>query len=72
MRLAALGILLGIVAAIAAGQELASLLSGVTSTDPVTFAAIACVVATASLVAAFLPARRALRIDPIEALRHEE
>jgi len=47
------------------------LLFGVAPTDPLTFAAISVVVIGAAAVACFLPAKRASRIDPMDALRHE-
>lgn len=63
------GCLVGIAAALAATQVLASLLYGVEPTDPATFAAIVALLAGAVLVASWIPARRAARIDPTEALR---
>jgi predicted permease len=69
LRLAAAGILAGSVAAAASTRVLASLLYGVSPADPLTFSMIALLVATIALLASYVPARRALRIDPIEALR---
>jgi putative ABC transport system permease protein len=71
LRLSLLGAALGIAAALPATRLLSSLLYGVGRYDPLTFLAMpACLVAAAAL-AAWLPARRALRLDPVAALRHE-
>jgi putative ABC transport system permease protein len=69
LRLAVTGVAIGAVAAVAATKALSGLLFGVTAGDPPTFAAITLVVAAVALLASYLPARRALRIDPVEALR---
>ncbi|MEP6494958.1 MAG: ADOP family duplicated permease [bacterium] len=69
LRLAALGVGLGALAAVAATRALTSLLYAVSPADPATFIAIALLVATIALLASYIPARRALRIDPTEALR---
>jgi putative ABC transport system permease protein len=64
-----LGIVIGGVGAFAAGSLLTSLLFGVHPSDPVTFAAVAIVLAGVAVVAAAVPARRAARLDPVSALR---
>jgi ABC-type antimicrobial peptide transport system permease subunit len=69
LRLAAAGIVIGVAAAAAATRLLESLLYGVTPADPVTFATIASVVAAIALAASYVPARRAVRVDPTQALR---
>jgi putative ABC transport system permease protein len=69
MLLAGLGIVLGIGGAFAATRLLASLLFGVTPTDPVTLASVAALLGAVALLACWLPARRAARVDPVEALR---
>jgi predicted permease len=69
--LVALGLLLGIPAAAASARFLDSLLFGLSPSDPRALAAAALVMATAGLAAAYIPARRASRIDPITALRAE-
>ena len=71
LRLAVAGVLLGAVAAAAITRVLASLLYGVSPADPVTFVAIALLVGAIALLASYVPARRAVRIDPTEALRAE-
>jgi predicted permease len=71
MLLAAVGILLGLVGAAGVTRVMGSLLFGVGATDPLTFAAIALLLAAAALLACYLPARRATKVDPMEALRYE-
>ncbi len=71
MTLAMVGIAGGIIASIAATRTMTSLLYGVTAFDLATFAIISLFLATVALLACYLPARRAARIDPMAALRHE-
>jgi ABC-type antimicrobial peptide transport system permease subunit len=71
LRLAVPGVLLGLVGAWAVSRLLQSQLFGVTGTDPFTYIAGALLLLLASLFAAYLPARRATRINPVEALRAE-
>lgn len=65
------GAALGILASLVAGQLVASLLLGLTTTDPVTLASVTLILIVVSLVACYVPARRAMKIDPIDALRIE-
>jgi predicted permease len=69
--LLALGVAVGVVLALAAVRTASSLLFGLQPSDPLTFAAAAALLATIALVASFLPARRASRVDPMVALRYE-
>jgi putative ABC transport system permease protein len=71
LQLAGAGVALGIAAALAATRLLGTLLFGVTPSDPVTYAAISAVLLAAGLLACWLPAHRATRVDPLGALRHE-
>jgi predicted permease len=71
MWLTGLGVVLGLALSIAATRLLKSLLIGVSSIDPVTFAAVPLLLAAVALLACLLPAWRAARVDPMEALRDE-
>ena len=71
MRLLGSGLLLGFIGAFAVGRVLRSLLFGVSAADPLIYVAVTLVLAAAALVACWLPARRASRVDPIVTLRAE-
>jgi ABC-type antimicrobial peptide transport system permease subunit len=71
MALAAAGIALGLAGALALRRVMAGLLYGVGSADPATLAAVSLLMLAAAAAAAFLPAHRATRVDPMEALRAE-
>jgi predicted permease len=69
--LGALGVAIGTMGALWAARLLSSLLFEIQPTDPATFAAVALTILLAALAAGFVPARRATRVDPLVALRHE-
>ena len=70
LQLVVIGLPLGLVAALAAVRLLSSYVYGVSATDVATFSAITALLAGAALVACYIPARRAMRVDPVQALRH--
>jgi len=70
-RLTAVGIGLGLLGALAFTRVLASLLFGVSTRDPLTFSGVAALLAAVALLATWLPARRAARVEPIVAIRNE-
>jgi predicted permease len=70
-RLTLLGIVMGIAGAIALTRFLSSLLYGVRPSDPLTFVAVSLLLAAVALLACYIPARRAMRVDPMVALRYE-
>ena len=71
IKLAAVGIVLGVIAALAATRMLTTLLFHISRTDPVTYIAIAAILTGVAMLASYLPARRATRVDPMVALRNE-
>jgi putative ABC transport system permease protein len=71
MTLTAIGLVIGAGAALAATRVMAGLLFGIGASDPPTYAALALVLAAVALLACWLPARRAARVDPMVALRSE-
>jgi putative ABC transport system permease protein len=71
LRLAMYGVLIGVVGSLALGRVLSGFLYGVSPTDPLTILGVAALLMLVALVASYLPARRAVRVDPIVALRYE-
>jgi len=66
-----LGLAIGLIAALGAARLMAGFLYGVPPADPLTFAGVALLLAATVMTACYLPARRATRVDPVDALRHE-
>jgi putative ABC transport system permease protein len=71
MTLAFIGIVLGVPAALALSRLMSGVLSGVTTSDPLTYVAVVVMLGMSALLASYLPARRATRIDPLTALRSD-
>jgi ABC-type antimicrobial peptide transport system permease subunit len=71
VRLVSIGAAIGAVAAVFASRAVESQLFGVTSLDPTTYVVVAIVLASVAIGASALPARRAMRVDPVAALRSQ-
>jgi putative ABC transport system permease protein len=71
MRLAVIGVAIGLAGSLLATRIIAAFLFGVDATDPLTFSTIALLLLAVALLASYIPSRRALRIDPLSALRSE-
>jgi ABC-type antimicrobial peptide transport system permease subunit len=71
MILTMIGVTLGLAASLALTRALKSLLFNVSATDPWIFALVSLLLATVALIASYAPARRATKVDPLQALRRE-
>ncbi len=70
MKLALIGVVIGLAGAFAVTRAISSLLFGVGATDPVTFVIVTILLVVVTLLACWIPARRATKVDPLIALRH--
>jgi putative ABC transport system permease protein len=71
LRLVLLGLFIGVAGAFVVTRWMSSVLFGVTPTDPLTFTVVAFMLGSVALLASYIPARRAMRVDPMVALRFE-
>ncbi len=71
VRLVGIGLLAGVAVALAATRVMTSLLFGITATDPVTFISICGIIGAIALIASYMPAYRATRVDPLVAIRYD-
>ena len=71
LRLGGIGVIVGTVSALVLTRLLGSVLYGVSATDPLTFICISALLAGVAMAATIIPARRAMKVDPIIALRYE-
>jgi predicted permease len=70
-RMAGVGIVIGMVASLVITRLMSSLLFGISATDPLTFASVAVLLSLVALAASYIPAHRAMRVNPVTALRYE-
>jgi ABC-type antimicrobial peptide transport system permease subunit len=70
-RMTLVGVVVGVVGAMGLTRLMASMLFGVRPTDPLTFIAVTSLLCAIAMLACYVPARRAMKVDPMEALRHQ-
>jgi ABC-type antimicrobial peptide transport system permease subunit len=70
-RMTLTGIVLGVIGALVLTRLMRTMLYGVRPTDPLTFISVAALLAVIAMLACYVPARRAMKVDPMEALRHQ-
>ncbi|MGC2400484.1 MAG: FtsX-like permease family protein [Acidobacteriaceae bacterium] len=70
-RMALIGVAIGIGASLAITRLMSSLFFGIGANDPLTFASVALLISLVALAASYIPARRAMRVDPVKTLRYE-
>jgi ABC-type antimicrobial peptide transport system permease subunit len=71
LRLFAIGATLGLAAALALSRTMSHLLYGISASDPLSFVTVTLILGVVTLLACYIPARRAMRVDPLVALRYE-
>jgi putative ABC transport system permease protein len=71
VKLVGTGILVGVIFALGATRVMTTLLYGITATDPLTFVSICFIIAAIALIASFVPANRATKVDPLVAIRYD-
>ena len=71
IRVALAGLLTGVFASLALGSVVSPMLFGVRASDPMTFASVGALLMAVASAACYMPARKAMGLDPIEAVRHE-
>jgi putative ABC transport system permease protein len=71
LKLVGIGILVGVIVALGATRVMTTLLYGITATDPLTFVSICLIIGAIALIASYVPANRATKVDPLVAIRYD-